>query len=330
MTVAIVKKRRWKNKGVDVFERNVVSRLLNHDEVEAIEYDRADVYQTPEHHWLLGYVGRFKRGRQIVKAIRNDDYDTVFLPFQELLTFDPSKVDSQIIPYVHDVFPATTTFAGPIPTFLARQYLQNLTECELVLCASKQTKADILLRTPFTNRAEVVYQGIDAPALPTHGEMEYDLIYVGSILERKNPGLLRRCIESAIDEGFDCIAVLREYDNEAELPCKVRSEVPQEELWELYSRSRFYLHPSKQEGFGRPPLEAQSVGTPPIALDIPINAEVLGPRDEAWVPMTTGDDVLTALEMDSQRYETLSRMGVENSHRYNWTETVDHLREHLL
>ena len=330
MTVAIVKKREWTNKGVDIFERNVVPQLLEHDQVEAIEYDRADMYQTPEHHWFLGYLGRYKRGRLIAKAIQNNGYDTVFLPFQELLTFDPSAVDSQIIPYVHDVFPATTTFAGPIPTFLARRYVRNLVECELVLCASEQTKADIRYRTPFDNRVEVVYQGVDSPGPPSDAEPKYDLMYVGSLLQRKNPSLLRQCIGWAIDQGFDCIAVLSEYDDENALPCEVRRDVPRKTLGELYSRSRFYLHPSKQEGFGRPPVEAQSVGTPPIALDIPINAEVLGPKGEAWIPMSTVEDVLVALEMDIQQYETHSRAGVENSRRYSWTKTVEQLGDYLL
>lgn len=167
MTVAIVKKREWTNKGVDIFERNVVPPLPEYEGVETIEYDRADTYQKPKHHWFLGYLGRYKRGRNIVKAIQEDGYDTVFLPYQDLLTFDPSAVDSQIIPYVHDVFPATTTFAGPILTFLARRYVRNLVECELVLCASEQTKADIRYRTPFDNRVEVVYQGVGSRGQPS-------------------------------------------------------------------------------------------------------------------------------------------------------------------
>lgn len=331
MTVAIVKKRRWTKKGVDVFERNVVLPLLEHDEVEAIEYDSAKMYQTPDYHWLQKYVGRFKRGRAIANAIQKGRYEKVFLPFQELLTFDPSTVDSQVVPYVHDIIPATTTFAGPIPTLLARQYVQNLGKCDLVLCASEWTKGDLLYRTPYDFRVEVVYQGVEPPDSVSKVDTEYDLMYVGSLFQRKNPTLLRQCIEQAANCGFDCIAVLSENADGTTLPCEVRSQVSKKALWELYASSRFYLHPSKQEGFGRPPVEAQRIGTPVIAHDIPINEEVLGRRGHAWIPIDRSLDVTEILRnTESVEYADLCAAGIKNAARFDWDDTYERIRGFLL
>lgn len=330
MTVAIVKKREWTDKGVDIFERNVIPPLLEHEGVEPIEYNTTDTYQTPEHHWFLGYLGRYKRGRQIVKAIRNGGHEKVFLPFQELLTFDPSTLDSQIIPYVHDVIPATTTFAGPIPTFLARRYVRNLIECELVLCASEQTKADIMNRTAFNAQAEVIYQGVE-PRGPIEGlDPKYDLMYVGSLHERKNPTFLRKCIEQATDYGFECIAVLNENADGTDVPCEVRNGVTDETLQELYASSRYYLHPSKQEGFGRPPIEAQSAGTPAIALNTPINREILGRNGDGWLQVANPQDVLEVLQETSPaEYARLRDAAIVNAERFDWESTCDAICNYL-
>lgn len=330
MVVGVVKKRTWKRKGVDIFEQNVVTPLLEHDRVEAIEYTRSESYQTAQYHWLLGYIGRYKLGRQITRTIQKNDYETVFLPFQELLTFDPSTVSSRIIPYVHDILPTTTTFSGPIPTLLARQYVRNLCQCSLVLCASEQTKIDLLHRTAFDNRAEVVYQGVAPPPTTTDVPTKYDLLYIGSLHDRKNPALLRRCFEQATKRGFSCVAVLSEYDDEVDLSCEVRSQVTQETLWELFAASRFYLHPSKQEGFGRPPVEAQSIGTPVIALETPINDEILGQKNLAWLPIKDPVNVADILqEIEIREYNELCDGAVENAKRFNWERTYEGVRQYL-
>lgn len=328
MKTAIVTKQTWKKKGIDMFEQNVIPSLLEDDQIQAIRYDRSNVYQSSTYHWSLQYAGRFVRGRAIRKNIESNGYDRVFLPSQELLTFDPTSVECQIVPYVHDAFPATTTFSGPIPMLLARQYVQNAGKCDLILCASEQTKTDLRFRTSIDSRIEVVYQGIDPPSVPTDIETEFDLLYVGSMIDRKNPEFLRRCIERALELGYDCTAVLSGLSGES-LPCPVRTNVPRKELWKLYAKSKFYLHPSKQEGFGRPPVEAQSVGTPPLALDIPINEEVLGQKHSTWLPIEGVSDVIAALDLSSRRYDELAEQAIKNSNRYEWPTTVSQIKGHL-
>src|SRR6202021_713841 len=49
-----------------------------------------------------------------------------------------------------------------------------------------------------------------------------------------------------------------------------------ETLKALYNRAAALLFPSRYEGFGWPPIEAQACGCPVVASDIPPIAEVLG------------------------------------------------------
>ena len=62
-------------------------------------------------------------------------------------------------------------------------------------------------------------------------------------------------------------------------------------LWNLISRAKALVYPSLDEGFGIPPLEALSAGTPVVVSDIQVLREVLGPAaiyvklgcSESWV-----------------------------------------------
>jgi len=56
----------------------------------------------------------------------------------------------------------------------------------------------------------------------------------------------------------------------------------------LYSRSKFYLNVSANEGFGLTPLEAEAFGAIPIAPSIPVFQETLG-NCVYWVPVKPND-----------------------------------------
>ena len=51
-------------------------------------------------------------------------------------------------------------------------------------------------------------------------------------------------------------------------------KVSNAELKALYARARFLVQPSLYEGFGIPPLEAMTVGTPALLSDIPVFKEI--------------------------------------------------------
>jgi glycosyltransferase involved in cell wall biosynthesis len=84
----------------------------------------------------------------------------------------------------------------------------------------------------------------------------------------------------------------------------------------LYNRALCLLFPSRYEGFGWPPIEAQACGCPVVASDIPPLAEVLGDSailkpvdDEAGMA-----DAIRRLARDQEFREQLRQSGFVNVH----------------
>ncbi|WP_253739105.1 glycosyltransferase [Halohasta salina] len=255
--------------------------------------------------------------RKLYQAARQ--YDVLFISSQDFLWIDPEVANSTIIPYVHDIFPATTLFSSKLELNRARKYLTNVVKCSEIVCASEETKRDVYHRTPFDGEATVIYQGVEQPCVQVSNR-SIDLLYVGSVIERKDPTFLRESIALAAKSGFNCVAV---NFKEIDLPCKVLSGVSGRQLAEVYASSNYYLHPSKAEGFGRSPVEAQTHGTIPLGRDISINHEILGEEGKDWHSVSTPNDVVNIIEREVPRWQR--RAATENAERFSWNKTVEGL-----
>lgn len=105
-----------------------------------------------------------------------------------------------------------------------------------------------------------------------------------------------------------------------------RGLVDEEQLIETYNASDVVLHPSYWEGFGWPPLEAMSCGTPVVTSTAPSLLEVTAgaalaasPDDHAGL----ADLVQEALREDTA--ERLRRRGLARAERMRWQPSIDAL-----
>ncbi|HLJ67468.1 MAG TPA: glycosyltransferase family 1 protein [Chloroflexota bacterium] len=96
--------------------------------------------------------------------------------------------------------------------------------------------------------------------------------------------------------------------------------IPAEEMPELYAVAGALVYPSIYEGFGLPPLEAMSIGTPVVASSIPPLREILGtaallvdPRD----PDALASALDTVLDQPEVR-DRLAGRGKRRSAAYTW------------
>jgi glycosyltransferase involved in cell wall biosynthesis len=97
-------------------------------------------------------------------------------------------------------------------------------------------------------------------------------------------------------------------------------------LVDLYAGAVAFVFPSLYEGFGLPPLEAQSVGTPVIASNSSAMPEVLGSGGAFFVdPLDVGDiaRALREVLLDEALRHRLVAAGLENVARYSWAGSAE-------
>jgi glycosyltransferase involved in cell wall biosynthesis len=103
-----------------------------------------------------------------------------------------------------------------------------------------------------------------------------------------------------------------------------RGRLTDDELAAEYRRAAGFIWPSLHEGFGIPPLEAQSLGVPVIASDIPINREVLGDSALYFPPTDPAAlaSAMSELATDSLLRSSLSARGRVNARKFTWDATA--------
>jgi len=100
--------------------------------------------------------------------------------------------------------------------------------------------------------------------------------------------------------------------------------VPEEHLPTFYNGCDIFAYPSLYEGFGLPPLEAMSCGTPVITSNVTSIPEVVGDAGVLINPYDTSnliDELGRLLSNDSLR-EEFSKKGLEKSKEFNWLNTA--------
>ncbi|NMO79580.1 glycosyltransferase family 4 protein [Niallia alba] len=103
--------------------------------------------------------------------------------------------------------------------------------------------------------------------------------------------------------------------------------VSDEELITLYKNAKVFLFPSKYEGFGLPPLEAMSLGTPVIAANSASIPEILK-NNALFFQYNDPKELLQKIRSLSENeilVEELSLKGLEYAQQFSWNLTAKHL-----
>jgi glycosyltransferase involved in cell wall biosynthesis len=169
------------------------------------------------------------------------------------------------------------------------------------------------------------------------------ILSVGTVEPRKNLSSLIRAYDSLMDhsdrdehlvfagsagwgieEFLEIISTSRHAD-------KIRylGYVPGRILPLLYAGARLFVYPSFKEGFGFPPLEAMSTGTPTIASDSSSMSENLASAARLVPP---GDVEALAQSMreilsDDALRADLARRGLERAKGFTWKRTAESTKD---
>lgn len=104
---------------------------------------------------------------------------------------------------------------------------------------------------------------------------------------------------------------------------RLRTQVGDRSLGQLYSTAIGFVYPSLFEGFGIPLLEAMACACPIVASRIPSTIEVAGEVPIYFEPQEL-DDLVAALDavVGEGRESKRTRAGIEWAKRYSWDKTA--------
>ncbi|MGA2569220.1 MAG: glycosyltransferase family 1 protein [Terracidiphilus sp.] len=290
----------------------------------------------------LGYIDRFIIFPRVLRSAAARA-DVVHICDHGSAMYVLSVKDKPVLVTLNDML-AVRGAIGEIPdcpaSFFGRRMQhwirQGLSRADLVVCVSKYTMNDAHRLLMGNRRRCVIPNGLTYPFQPLDSSevdrrlagltaiQEPFVLHVGSNLARKNrDGILRIFAQAAEKTNLQMV-----FAGEALSPdlvrlakeLKVHDRIvqvvgPKVEILEaLYNRAVALLFPSRYEGFGVPPIEAQACGCPVVASDIPPHAEVLG-QSAALRPLDDeagmAEEILRLATDREYREETRQR-GFEN------------------
>lgn len=226
--------------------------------------------------------------------------------------------------------------ASPLGRLLQSWICRGLRRAACVACVSNATLADAQRLLRKQTNLRVVLNALNYPFRQlSHTETERRLegisgldrpfvLHVGSNLTRKNrEGVMK--VFALASEGIDLRLLfvgqaltpeLLRLADELQIRNQIISIVrPDVEVIEaLYNRAVALIFPSRYEGFGWPPIEAQACGCPVVASNIPPLLEAVG---QSALLHSLGDErgmaaSIRRLATDPDYCQEMRRRGLEN------------------
>lgn len=271
--------------------------------------------------------------------MRQEKIDVLFVPggHQPLFSFIPTVV------VVHDVLIFDHPEWFPQQVFALWLTKRSLATAKQLIAVSHTTARAV--DRIFGNRLPltVVYPGVPiASSVANVSSLQprpYALV-LGTLEPRKNvPFVLHAFLQarSNIQHPIDLIIAGRRGWRSDAIEQELASAYKQTEgavRWlgpvndtnkvQLLAGARMLLFPSLNEGFGLPPIEAQAIGTPVVASDIPILRETTG-DGAIFVDPADIDALCRAIvrvETDNEFRDELIARGKQNVARYDWQRTA--------
>jgi glycosyltransferase involved in cell wall biosynthesis len=218
-----------------------------------------------------------------------------------------------------------------------------LEKIDHVICSSKNTQKQLIKYYNFDfKKTSVVYQC--APNLKTtlsiQDKKEKILLYVGSRLKYKNfENLLKAfSLNKNVLEDFKLICLGEESISNREMflieDLKLNKKniifenVDDFKLAKYYSNATALLYPSKNEGFGFPPLEAMSYGCPVISSNNKAILEATNLIEYSFDP-NDPKDIINKIEniiYSQEKINFLNNYGLDRVKIFNKNEMVQNIK----
>jgi glycosyltransferase involved in cell wall biosynthesis len=228
--------------------------------------------------------------------------DALWFPHWNVPLWFSKPKGVEIILTVHDLIPWTfPAYAKTLKSKLGWPiFLNAVRKADVIRCVSRATRDALFEKVPEARKKKVeihypnvlpsflkdpVFQrSLREKPWPEKWNFEKGqyALYVGNLKPHKGVDFLLdvwREIQSALPESTRLVLVGRSFGGKLPLHIETTSgvvalgEVTDDEIWQLYASAKVFCFPSLMEGFGIPPLEAQSLGVPVISMLTPSLSE---------------------------------------------------------
>jgi len=257
---------------------------------------------------------------------------------------------------VHDLIPLTSpetvsfAFHWQFRLWLAR----SLRVADHVVCVSAWTREQLLARHPDLDpaRVSVVHNGVDHVRVEpldavsqawirSLGLPERWVLFGGALDARKNVDLVLDALERLGPRAPTLVLAGQRWYGAGPLERRVGALraagvdirplgfLAEPLLWALMAAAPVFVFPSRDEGFGLPPLEAMALGTATVVSTAAALPEVCGP---AAVQVNPDDPVALATALDRLLEDATERSkrgasGRKHALRFRWDNVAAHLIE---
>ncbi len=208
-------------------------------------------------------------------------------------------------------------------------------EADLIIAVSENTKQDLINVCGIREeKIRVVYPGVSVDSAELTNRKGNYILYLANLEPRKNIiGLIEAYekvetdLELWIAGGgkYKRIVKNRIAKSPKKDKIKLQGYVAESDKAKLIAESQLFVYPSFYEGFGFPPLEAQTLGVPVVASLTSSMSEVLNDSAILINPYDT-NEIARAIEMvlsDAALREDLVNRGWENVKKFSWQKTAD-------
>lgn len=167
--------------------------------------------------------------------------------------------------------------------------------------------------------------GVDSDVFYSEKDTEkiYDYLFVGSFILRKGVDFLIESIKNLSPDIRFCIAGSGELKPGLDqliadgYSIELKGEQTHEELRKLYNQAKFFVLPSRSEGFATVIIEAMYSGTPVITSNIPQFVEQVTDGENGFMFPLDSPEKLTGLlgnqmDISTSQYQTMA-LNAENS-----------------
>jgi glycosyltransferase involved in cell wall biosynthesis len=341
--------------GVEYYSLRLLEALLEVEGVEVVAFSDHEIPEIPD------TVVRTSRlplvlWRQLVlpNLVKQSGCTSVHSPVTALAL----RLRVPVVATVHDLtWKVLPECYSPRVKFVQGFWLRRAcSRAARVVCVSDTTRLDLVAHLPAAERKAVtVHSGAVAAGLSAVDEQAVGhatgkfgiasrfVLVVGRLERRKNPVHILRAFAKAT-EPADLADVSLVFagapDNAADETEAAAHELGiakrvvlcsyvKDDLAALYQAADVFVYASLYEGFGHPPFEAISLGTPIIASNIPVIREVLGDGGEL-VPPTDVDALAAAMRRvltDRAFAADLLRRGRARLRHFSWRATAEAIAE---